>query len=475
MENDNNLSKTLKPHWVVAIAFGSSIGWGAFVLPTEWLGKAGPLGVIIGILIGALLVMVIAMSYGYLVVKFIVSGGEFVFTYLGFCRTHAYICGWFVTLSYVTSVALNTSALVVLFKFLYPSVVEMGYMYTIAGWDIYFSQIIVAGIALIVFSYLNIRGINITGRMQFYFSTTLLLGALFLGVAMTLHPTTTFTNLQPGFNMEIGAISSILVIVATAPFLYSGFNNIAQASEEFAFSSKMALKLMIVGLAAGGAVYSIMVYATAMGAPWEELAKGKSVWGTGDVVVDVLGPIGLIILTIALSMGIFTGTNGFLVSSSRMLLAMGRARILPNMFTKVHPKFHTPYIGIIGAALICFIAPWFGREALLWIVDMTATGIAVAYAYTCASAYKFFNWQEHATRKLFSLVGVIISLVFLGLLFIPASPAFLATPSLIALVIWILLGVIFYLAKGKEYNNIPKKELDQHIIGEEAPKLNDEN
>lgn len=386
MENRTELSKSLKPHWVVAIAFGSAIGWGAFVLPTDWMSQAGPIGVILGVLIGALLVMVIAVSYGYMVEKFPVSGGEFVFTYLGFGRINAYICGWFVTLSYVTSVALNASAIIVLFKFLYPQVVEIGYLYTIAGWDVYTSQIILATIALIIFGYANIRGISLTGRMQFIFSAILFLGAVTVGMGMTFHPDTAFANLRPAFNMEIGGLSSILVIVATAPFLYSGFNNIAQASEEFNFSAKRAFKLMILALAAGGLVYSVMVYATAMATPWQQLVAGQPVWGTGDVVKSLFGNLGMTLLTAALCMGIFTGINGFLVSSSRMLLAMGRARILPAAFTKIHPKYHTPHIGIITAVIVCFITPWFGRQALLWIVDMTATGVAIAYFYTCASA-----------------------------------------------------------------------------------------
>ncbi|MCP3032360.1 APC family permease [Halobacillus sp. A1] len=475
MEKRTELSKTLKPHWVVAIAFGSAIGWGAFVLPTDWMREAGPMGVILGVLIGAILVMVIAVSYGYLVEKFPVSGGEFVFTYLGFGRTNAYICGWFVTLSYVTSVALNASAIVVLFKFLYPNVVEIGYMYTIAGWEIYFSQIVLAGIALVVFSLANIKGISITGRMQYIFSVILFSGVLFMGIAMTLHPDTSFSNLQPAFNTSIGGWSSILVIVATAPFLYSGFNNISQASEEFNFSSKMAFKLMIFALACGGIVYAVMVYATAMGAPWQQLTSTNPVWGTGDVATDMFGGIGMLILVVALCMGIFTGINGFLVSSSRMLLAMGRARILPRIFTKVHPKFNTPYVGIITAAFICFISPWFGRQALLWIVDMTATGVAIAYAYTCASAYTFFNWQDNPVRKVFSLAGTLISLVFLGLLFIPGSPAFLALPSIIALVAWVLLGALFYLINRQRYNKIPKNELDYYILGKELSDISDES
>lgn len=467
MEKRHELSKTLKPHWVWAIAFGSVIGWGAFVLPGDWLAQAGPLGVILGITIGALLVMIIAVSYGFLVEKFPVSGGEFVYTYLGLGRINAYICGWFVTLSYVSSVALNASALVVLFKFLYPSVVEVGYMYTVAGWDIYFSQIVLVAIALAVFGYVNVRGITLTGKMQFIFSVILFSGAMLIGIGMTLHPDTSFTNLKPAFNMEIGPLSSILIIIATAPFLYSGFNNVAQASEEFNFSPKKAFKLMILSLISGAAMYAVLVYATAIGTKWPQLVAEKPVWGTGDVVSDLFGGLGLLVLTIALCMGIFTGFNGFLVSSSRMLFSMGRARILPKAFTKLHSKYNTPYIGIVFACIICFIAPWFGRQALLWVVDMTATGVAIAYFYTCFSAYKFLDWSKNSVRKFMAFLGSLISLVFLSLLFIPGSPAFLSMPSWISLIAWVSLGALFYFTNGKEYKEIPKERLDYLILGKE--------
>lgn len=36
------MAKTLKPHWVFAIALGSAVGWGAFILPTDWLSTGGP-------------------------------------------------------------------------------------------------------------------------------------------------------------------------------------------------------------------------------------------------------------------------------------------------------------------------------------------------------------------------------------------------------------------------------------------------
>ena len=64
------LKKVMRPIDVWGLALGAIIGWGCFVLPgTAFLPKAGPAGTAAGMLIGALLIIVIAVSYGYLIRK----------------------------------------------------------------------------------------------------------------------------------------------------------------------------------------------------------------------------------------------------------------------------------------------------------------------------------------------------------------------------------------------------------------------
>ena len=48
---------------------------GCFILPGDWIKQSGPIASSIGIVIGALLMILIAVSYGALVEKFPVSGG----------------------------------------------------------------------------------------------------------------------------------------------------------------------------------------------------------------------------------------------------------------------------------------------------------------------------------------------------------------------------------------------------------------
>ncbi|MFK2825121.1 APC family permease [Bacillus sp. B190/17] len=491
MEERVQLDKTFKQHWVWAIALGSAIGWGAFILPTEWMAKAGPLGVITGLFIGGLIMMVIAVSYGILINKFPVSGGGFTYAYLGFGRTHAYFCGWFLTLGYICIVALNASAMALLGKFLFPSITNTMFLYEINGWEVYLGEVLIASAALIFFAWFNIKGASLSGQLQFIFCVILVLGIIFLTAGMLLHPDFNFSYMTPAFKPGIAPITGIIAILAVAPWAFVGFDNIPQAAEEFNFPAKKAFSLIIYSILVAIFLYAFMVIATAAGGSWQQLVAGKPIWGTGDVVSQSLGTIGVVCLAISVCMGIFTGLNGFYVSASRLMFAMGRAQILPAAFTKLHSKHKTPHNGIIFTCILCLIAPWFGRPVLLWIVDMSAIGVTIAYLYTCLTAFKQFVWRFESgyskggagaqgkdertvspVKKLICLLGVLSSVAFLALLLVPGSPSALGTPSLIALAAWVLMGIAFYMYKAKDFQKVSKETLDYYILGKERPAEN---
>ncbi|WP_080872911.1 APC family permease [Oceanobacillus timonensis] len=482
MKERETLAKTLKPHWIWAIALGSAIGWGAFVQPTTWMSTAGPLGVIIGFFIGALLMILIAVSYGSLIKSFPVSGGEFAYAYISLGRTHAFISGWFLTLGYICIVALNASAFALMIKFIFPRVIENIPLYQIAGWDVYLTEILVAAIVLIVFGFFNIRGTTLSGKMQFIFCMIMIAAIFVLLLFVGIQPDAGFSNITPMFPRETTAIAAIISIVAIAPWAYVGFDNVPQAAEEFDFPSSKAFKLIVFAILAAATLYSLMIITTSMVRPWEGVVEENHIWGTGYIIENLLGPFGLAILAVALTMGIFTGLNGFIISSSRLLFAMSRAKIIPKSFSKLHPKYNTPYWGIIFAVVIAILAPWFGREALMWVVDMSSIGVTIAYFYTCYAAFSLFKMKKDHTfnekkhieapkKKIIAILGMIASIIFLGLLLIPGSPAFLGIESRIALVAWVVLGIIFYIIKRKDLKQIPEKELNYYILGTEEVEI----
>jgi len=141
MEQQNRpkaLDRYLSPLDVWAMSFGVMVGWGAFVMPgTSFLPIAGPLGTLIAMAIGTLVVLIIARNMAYLMQRSPRTGGVYSYTKEAFGRDHAFLCSWFLCLSYLTIVFLNASALFIVVRTVFGNVLQAGVFYTVAGNRIY--------------------------------------------------------------------------------------------------------------------------------------------------------------------------------------------------------------------------------------------------------------------------------------------------------------------------------------------------
>ncbi|MFT3943470.1 MAG: APC family permease [Ancrocorticia sp.] len=477
-EESHRLPQNLKAHWVWAISLGSAIGWGAFILPSDWIGKAGPLGALLGLSIGGLLMIIVGVSYGFLARVFPVSGGAFSYTLIALGRRHAFVCAWFMTLGYVSIVALNATALGVLARHIAPGIAEFGYLYSVAGWDVHLGEVAIATVGLLFFAFLNVRGGGNSARLQFYMCVLMIASMLIVFFGVLLSDQGQISNMQPLFVEDKAPIAGVLAIVAIAPWAYIGFDSIPQTAEEFSFSPAKAFRLIWLSLLVATGLYLLMIMTTAVGAPWQERLAGNPVWLTADIVRETMGTPGVALLCIAAFMGIATGLNGFYMASSRVLLAMSRAGMVPEAFGRIHPKYKTPSVGVVFTCAVSFIAPWFGRTALNWIVDMASIGFTFAFAYTCLTAYLFSRWSNQSeivpgaastTQKLLAGFGVLISVAFMLVLLFPGSPGQLSTPSFIAMAVWTVIGLVFYFTSAKRSASLSDSELDVAVLGSVRP------
>jgi len=180
--------------------------------------------------------------------------------------------------------------------------------------------------------------------------------------------------------------------------------------------------------------------------------------------------VGLSVLGVAVAAAIVTGINGFYLASSRLMFSMARAKLLPSAFARIHPEHGTPHIAIGFVAVAALLAPWFGRQALLWVVDMSALGTAFGFAYTCVAAYILIGrspeWARTRWSRALAAMGAVVSVGFIVLLTVPGMPAFMALPSWIALAGWITLGIVFFVRRRTAYRSIPAHELDHLILKE---------
>ena len=460
---------------VWAIAFGCVIGWGSFINPgKKFLPASGVAGTAIAMVLGAVVMIIIAFSYAYMVPKYPQAGGEFTFTKNCFGKVPAFLCGWFLVAAYLTNVPMNSTAIGLIVDGLDGTrdLLKFGFHYSIAGFDIYFGEILLASAVLILFGYLNIIGVKKAGFVQTVLAALLVSCVFSLFVASLLSAKAKGINMQPiwGFDKATmiaengsmndiakyahsgtaGITGAILATFAIAPWAYVGFDAIPQAAEEFNFSFRKVSWIMVVAIMFGCFVYtSNNTVAAAVLENWpERVIAGE--WVVLAAAEELLGTFGKILVGVGVSCAVLSGIMGFYLASSRLMYSMSREGYLPGWFGIVDEKYGTPKNAIVFCIVVSLSGPILGREALGWFVDMSAIGASIGYLFTCLSALSTAKMDSDNTGFLRTMatLGAMFSIGFiiLQLVTIKALPGVhFVTQSYVLLIVWIVLGAVFYL------------------------------
>lgn len=476
-EKQSGLRRTLSPMSVWAIAFGCIIGWGSFINPgKKFLPNSGVAGTTIAMILGALVMVVIAVSYAYMVPKYPRAGGEFTFTKECFGKIPAFVCGWFLVAAYLTNVPMNSTAIGLIIDGIFGPVLKWGFHYTIAGFEVWLGEIVVAGGILILFGILNILGVKKAAFVQTVLASLLILCVFTLFIAALVSPHAKVENMAPwwGFDKKAAVlagtydetlanqswISAILATFAIAPWAFVGFDAIPQASEEFKFSYKKVIFIMVIAIAFGCFVYCSNNAITAAALEnWPELivdAEGTP-WLLLTAAEKMLGVWGKVLVGVGVSCAVLSGIMGFYLASSRLMYSMAKDGFLPAAFGKIDEKHGTPKNAMIFCIIVSLAGPILGREALGWFVDMSAIGASIGFMFTSLAAFRISkrDGDGSGALRVFAVMGAVFSLTFIVLQLIPIpglDGVHFSWQSYVMLGVWVALGVAFYIKQRKKMN-----------------------
>ena len=471
-ESTQQMKKKLNPMDVWAIAFGCIIGWGAFINPGEkFLPNSGVVGTAIAIAIGALIMIVISISYAYMIRKHPKAGGEFIFAKQCFGRIPAYICGWFLIAAYLSNVPLNSTALGLVVDGLAPGALKFGFHYEIAGNPIYLGDILLACGVLILFAVINMLGTKKAGVVQTILAVLLGATVIVLVVASIASPLTNWENIGSIWGYfklpdepKVGAtgiMSSVLATLAIAPWAFVGFETIPQAAEEFKFSFKKVIFIMVVAILFGTFVYIGNNTITALVIKnWPDYIANGGSWPLLYAAQQILGKVaGSIIVGVAVLSAILSGIMGFYMASSRLIFSMGREGYLPKFFGTVDKKHSVPQYAILFCLAFSLVGPFLGRKCLTWFVDMASIGTSIGFGFTCLSAYITMRKEKEGSlmMRIMTLCGLLFSGVFVVIQLVPLGLGVnFSIPSYIIFGVWILLGAGFFI-----WQEIVKKKVNK--------------
>ncbi|SCY63267.1 Signal transduction histidine kinase [Lachnospiraceae bacterium XBB2008] len=461
---NNSLNRYLTPAGAWALSFGCAVGWGAFVMPgTTFLPIAGPLGTVLGMVIGGLVMMLIGMNYGYLMKQNPDAGGTFTYVKNEFGYDQGFLSSWFLLLAYMAIIWANATAIPLICKRLFSGVLEKGPHYQIAGFDVYLTECLLAVSMILLAGFICTVGGRISSAIQIILALLLIGGVCICGGVIFFTCGINLSSLAPAYSTDAPHGTQILRIVALGPWAYVGFESISHSAGEFRFKIRKTPIVFGVALLTGVVAYSVLTLIAASSVPsgcdnWTDYIStlgdhsGIDSLPVFHAISSHMGYVGFNILVVSVAAAIMTGLIGNMTAASRLIYAMSKDNVYPHKLSDLNSR-RTPYAAIIAITLISIPIPFFGRTAISWIVDVNTIGATLAYMYTSLAAYSKAT-RENAPRVRFTgIIGFVISMILTLYFLIPNlwSAESLSSASYLILILWSIAGfVAFYMIMIKD-------------------------
>ena len=455
-QNSTSLSPYLSPLAVWALAFGSAVGWGAFVMPgTTFLPIAGPWGSVIGLLIGAVVMLIIGFSYRFLMVRYPDAGGSYTYAAKVLGSDHGFLCAWMLLLTYTAIIWANSTALSLIVRYLFGDIFCFGFSYKIAGYTVYMGEVLLSVAILAVTSLVCVLGKRLAVVVQIIGAVLLFGGITTCFIAVTVHRGG-LENIVPAFTAGGDPASQIMTIVILAPWAFIGFESVSHSAGEFKFKQKKVLAILAIALVAGALAYAMLTLCASMLIPdgfrsWTEyigsLSHFEGIRGlpTFHAAQEAMGNIGPVILGVAAFCGIITGLIGNMIALSRLIYRLSSDKMLPGWIGSLNSR-GIPARAIGCVAAISVVIPLLGRTAIGWIVDVTTIGATVVYAYVSICACLLGYREKKRPTFVYGLIGAVIAVIFAVFYLLPTirSKSALAAESYMILILWSVIGMIVF-------------------------------
>ena len=458
------LKAHLSPFSIWAFSLGTAVGWGSLVVTSNtYLVQAGPLGTSLGLLAGAVIMMLIGWNYAYMMRCYPEAGGAYAFTREVFGYDQGFLTAWFLAMTYLAVLWANATSLPLFSRIFLGGIFRFGRMYQIFGYDVYIGEAILSAAALLLIGFLCIR----FSRVSVLLMT--MLGCLFtLGIAVCFVAGIIgggSASMAPAFVPDTAAISQIVKIAVISPWAFIGFESISHLTEEIDFERDKIRRIMMICVASTTVLYilvtllSVTAYPSEYGS-WLEYIRdldhleGIKALPPFYAAYRYMGDTGIFLLMLALLALVISSLIGNMTALSRLFYSMSKDRILPERFSRLNGQaVPANAIGLV-LAISCLI-PLVGRTAIGWIVDVTTIGATLIYGLVCACTARMALRSGDKRETWTGRIGTVLMICFGVYLLAPnlVAKGSMARETYFLFIIWTVLGFVFFryiLSKDRE-------------------------
>ena len=430
-----SLARKLRLADFFSLGFGTMVGVGWLVVMDDWLTRGGPLGAVLGFVIGGAVLLPIGIVYGKLVRAMPDAAGEIAYTAAVFPRPVSFATGWTMLLAYYIVCPWEAVAIGRIAGYLFPALNSIE-LYRVAGKPVYLPHLII-GLALTVFlTLLNYRGIRLSASFQNW--TTFAVIALTLGFVGAGASHGSAANFQPLFSGP--AVISIFLVLQIVPYFMTGFESIGKASEEASsdFEPRQFMLAILLAIVVGATFYATVIAAVGYVAPWQSLVHER--FATAVAFERAMGSEWIVrVIMAAALLSLMKVFNGNLVAASRMLFALGRRGLADPRLGHVHPTNRTPSTAVVCIGIATGLLMFGGQSLLIPITEVGSLAAALGWMASCAA---FLRMRPSSFGRAAALTGLLVTSLMILMKVLPQAPGHFSLYEWVALALWVVLGAV---------------------------------
>jgi len=477
---EHTLKRSLGPTNLVMLGIGAIIGAGLFVRTAAAIAdRAGP-SVVLAFVVAGVGCTFAGLCYAEFASMIPVAGSAYTYSYATMGEFVAWIIGWDLILEYAVgaatvSIAWSAYANRVLDWF----GLRIPYQWSHSPFEhdiatgVHGAMNIPAVFILLLLTLLLIRG---TKESAFVNGIIVILKVsivlLVIGIGWRFVNPANHTPLIPaptsyvtpqGIHHAYGGILGILGAAGVVFFAYIGFDAVSTAAQE-ARNPKRDMPIGILGsLVICTILYVLFSYVLSGVATVQDFRTAGREASVAFAITKYM--TGFEWLSKSVTVAILAGFSSvilvMLLGQSRVFFSMSRDGLVPKIFSDVHRKFRTPYKSNVLFFVFTGIFAAFIPEDV--VGEMTSIGTLFAFILVCAGIWIMRVRNPELERGFRVPAAPLVAT--LGIITCGAMIYGLGWTNWMRLLVWLVIGLIFYFSYGKHHSriNVPPPEMPEGI------------
>jgi APA family basic amino acid/polyamine antiporter len=391
-----DLPRTLGLLDALSIVIGCVIGGGIFLVPNLIAQNVPSAISILGIWVVAGVVSFFgALACAELGAAMPATGGQYVFLREAYGPMAGFLCGW---TNFLISRGAQSAWLAVVLSIYISYFHPFGRLASKA----------IAVAAIVLFTFVNYRGVSLGALVQKSFAAAKLAGILVIvGSAFFFG----HASAAPAAAAAPVTLSSFGVALIACLLAYDGWVQMSFVAGEIKNPRRNILLALGFGIAAVVAVYLLanLAYLRVLSIP--EIAASTHVGA--DAAERAMGPAGGTLVTVIILLSIIGSLNGAVLTCPRVYFAQAQDGLFFRRFGEVHPRYQTPGFAILAQGVWAVVLIVSGSYETL--IDYAMFAIWLSYVFMVAGVMVLRRTQPDLPRPYRMWGYPVTPLLFLGI------------------------------------------------------------